>query len=93
MYGPKYKSAYEEGIRKNIEKCHSVQNFMVTHSLGMVILPFTLYIYDGILGGGTGSGVGTYMLKLLHDLYPKICRFSVCVFPSGKCIYVCILVV
>lgn len=38
------------------------------------------------LGGGTGSGVGTYMLKLLHDLYPKICRFSVCVFPSGTCV-------
>ena len=29
-----------------------------------------------------GSGVGTYMLGLLADEYPKICRFSTCVYPS-----------
>lgn len=34
------------------------------------------------IGGGTGSGVGTYILSLLHDLYPKISRYSVCVYPS-----------
>ena len=59
IYGPKYRDSYEEGIRKNLEHCDAIQNFMITHSLG----------------GGTGSGVGTYMLKLLHDLHPKICRY------------------
>jgi tubulin epsilon len=34
------------------------------------------------LGGGTGSGVGTYLLSMLHDLYPKISKFSSCVYPS-----------
>ena len=36
------------------------------------------------LGGGTGSGVGTYVLGLLHELYPKIFRFSTCVYPSSE---------
>lgn len=58
LYGPKYRDTYEEGIRRNLEHCDAIQNFMITHSLG----------------GGTGSGVGTYMLKLLHELHPKICR-------------------
>ncbi len=49
-----------------VEHCDSLQTFLVTHSLG----------------GGTGSGVGTYMLSLLADEYPKIFRFSTCVYPS-----------
>ena len=34
------------------------------------------------LGGGTGSGVGTYIVSMLEDLYPDVYRFSTCVFPS-----------
>lgn len=35
------------------------------------------------LGGGTGSGMGTYTLsEVLADLYPEMFKFSVCVFPS-----------
>jgi len=42
------------------------------------------------LGGGTGSGVGTYLLgrnlfkliiKVLEDNYPEIFRFTASVFP------------
>lgn len=65
-YGPKYRDKFEEGLRKNAEHCDSLQTFIVTHSLS----------------GGTGSGVGTYILGLLSDLYPEIYRFSACVFPS-----------
>jgi tubulin epsilon len=65
-YGPQYRNKFEEGLRKNAEHCDSLQTFIVTHSLS----------------GGTGSGVGTYVLGLLHDLYPEIYRFSACVFPS-----------
>lgn len=65
-YGPQYRNRFEEGLRRNSENCDSLQNFIATHSLS----------------GGTGSGVGTYLLGLLHDLYPEVCRFSACVFPS-----------
>lgn len=43
MYGPEYRSRFEEGLRKECEHCDSLQTFLVTHSLG----------------GGTGSGVGS----------------------------------
>ena len=66
MYGPQYRSKFEEGLRKNAEHCDSLQTFLLTHSLG----------------GGTGSGVGTYILSMLPDLYPEVSRFSICVFPS-----------
>jgi tubulin epsilon len=65
-YGPQYRSKFEEGLRKNAEHCDSLQTFFVTHSLS----------------GGTGSGVGTYVLGMLNDLYPEIYRFAACVFPS-----------
>jgi tubulin epsilon len=65
-YGPQYRDKFEEGIRKNVEECDSLSNFFVTHSLG----------------GGTGSGVGSYIVSLLHDLYPEIYRYSACVLPS-----------
>jgi tubulin epsilon len=66
IYGPQYRASFEEGLRKNAEHCDSLQTFIVTHSLS----------------GGTGSGVGTYILGLLDELYPEIYRFSACVFPS-----------
>ena len=65
-YGPRYRSNFEEGVRRNAEHCDSLQTFIVTHSLS----------------GGTGSGVGSYVLGMLEDLYPEIYRFSACVFPS-----------
>lgn len=66
MYGPQYREKFIEGVRRNAEHCDSLQTFLVTHSLG----------------GGTGSGVGTYVLGMLSDEFPKICRFSTCVYPS-----------
>ena len=66
IYGPQYRSRFEEGLRKNAEHCDSLQTFFVSHSLS----------------GGTGSGVGTYVLGLLHELYPEVYRFSACVYPS-----------
>lgn len=46
--------------------CDSLQSFFLMHSLG----------------GGTGSGLGTYLLTLLEDEYPNVFRFSTVVFPS-----------
>lgn len=65
-YGPKYRNSFAEGLRRNAEHCDSLQNFLVTHSLG----------------GGTGSGVGSYMFNVLEEEFPKITRFSACVYPS-----------
>eukprot|EP01038_Epipyxis_sp_PR26KG_P013995 gene13995-18768_t len=67
-YGPTYRNSFEEGLRRNAEHCDSLQTFLVTHSLG----------------GGTGSGVGSYIIGLLAELYPKIYRFSSCVYPSKE---------
>jgi tubulin epsilon len=66
MYGPQYRERFEDGIRRNAEECDSLQTFLVTHSLG----------------GGTGSGVGSYVVGLLNELFPEVYRFSACVFPS-----------
>jgi len=35
------------------------------------------------LGGGTGSGFGTYILGLLSDYYPSIFRFTTSIFPNN----------
>jgi tubulin epsilon len=34
------------------------------------------------LGGGTGSGLGSYILGLLEDEFPEVFRFTASVFPS-----------
>jgi tubulin epsilon len=65
-YGPQYRDKFEESLRWQAEQCDSLQTFLVTHSLG----------------GGTGSGVGSYIVGLIEDLYPEVYRFSACVFPS-----------
>jgi hypothetical protein len=33
------------------------------------------------LAGGTGSGLGTYNLSLLDEIYPKIPKVVVCILP------------
>jgi tubulin epsilon len=65
-YGPKYRDRFCENLRRVVEHCDSLQTFFVMHSLG----------------GGTGSGVGSYLLGLLHDEYPEVFRFSACVYPA-----------
>ncbi|KAL2631509.1 hypothetical protein R1flu_016195 [Riccia fluitans] len=68
FYGPKYTESILEKIRHEAESCESLQSFFMLHSLG----------------GGTGSGVGTYILELLDDIYPKVYRFCASVFPSAE---------
>ena len=64
--GPEYEEEIMERVRRQAEVCDSLQSFFVLHSLG----------------GGTGSGLGTYLLRKLRDTMPKVCRFCVSVFPS-----------
>lgn len=65
-YGPLYRDKFAESLRRIVEKCDSLQTFILIHSLG----------------GGTGSGVGTYMLGLIEDLYPDVYRFATSVYPQ-----------
>jgi hypothetical protein len=49
-YGPQYRDALLGRIRSAAEAADSLQGFLLLHSLG----------------GGTGSGLGTYLLGLLE---------------------------
>ncbi|ETI54441.1 hypothetical protein F441_02665, partial [Phytophthora nicotianae CJ01A1] len=66
LYGPKYREQLEDKLHRAVELCDSLQSFFVMHSMG----------------GGTGSGLGTYILGLLEDQYPDVYRFATVVFPS-----------
>ncbi|GFR41169.1 hypothetical protein Agub_g1835 [Astrephomene gubernaculifera] len=66
LYGPQYHEAILDKIRITAEDCDSLQSFMLLHSLG----------------GGTGSGVGTYIVQMLADEFPGVFRFTGSVFPS-----------
>ncbi len=65
-YGPQYGEGVLEAVRGAAELCDSLQSFFLMHSLG----------------GGTGSGLGTYILGLLEDEFPSVHRFVTVVFPS-----------
>lgn len=66
LYGPKYKDELVTKLHRAVELCDSLQSFFVLHSMG----------------GGTGSGLGTYILGLLEDQYPDVYRFTTAIFPS-----------
>lgn len=66
FFGPMYRESIEEKMRQAAEQCDSLQCFLMFHSLG----------------GGTGSGVGTYILKVMEDVFPEVFRFVCCVCPS-----------
>lgn len=65
-YGPQYRDALLDRVTSAVEECDSLQSFLLLHSLG----------------GGTGSGLGTYILGLLEDEFPAAFRFTASVFPS-----------
>jgi tubulin beta len=60
--------AYPGCLRKDAESCHAIQGFQFVHSLG----------------GGTGSGVGTLLLKKLRDEYPDRILSTYSIVPSPK---------
>ncbi|CAH8648058.1 unnamed protein product [Schistosoma haematobium] len=65
-YGRVHQDALCEALRKSAELCDFLQCFFVLHSMG----------------GGTGSGVGTHILKILADEYPDVYKMDIAVFPS-----------
>ncbi|KAJ3251672.1 Tubulin epsilon chain [Boothiomyces macroporosus] len=67
-YGDKYGEDILESIRKEAEWCDSLQSFILLHSTG----------------GGTGSGLGSYISALLKDNYSEIYRFAAGIVPSAN---------
>jgi tubulin epsilon len=65
-YGPAYRERLMDVVTSACERCDSLQSFFVVHSLG----------------GGTGAGLGTYILETLADEFPEVYRFANVVFPS-----------
>ncbi len=68
VYGPAHHERLMEAVRRAAGDCDSLQCFSLVHSLG----------------GGTGSGLGTYLLGALADEYPRQLRFATSVFPSSQ---------
>ncbi|KAF8067140.1 Tube1 [Scenedesmus sp. PABB004] len=66
-YGAQYREPLLEQLRAAAEAADSLQGFLLLHSLG----------------GGTGSGLGTYLLRLMQEEFPDVFRFSAPVFPSA----------
>eukprot|EP00043_Microstomoeca_roanoka_P011889 m.112422 g.112422 ORF g.112422 m.112422 type:complete len:567 (-) comp15325_c2_seq6:239-1939(-) len=65
-YGQTHREEILNTVRIAAEQCDCLQSFMFLHSMG----------------GGTGSGLGTYVLELLHDEFPSVYRFVTAVYPS-----------
>lgn len=66
VYGPQYAAEIVDKLRRAANFCDSLQCFSLIHSMG----------------GGTGSGLGTYLLPLLADEFPEVYRFVTCLFPA-----------
>ncbi|XP_069463954.1 tubulin epsilon chain isoform X2 [Ambystoma mexicanum] len=68
LYGSRYREQIVDNLRRTAEQCDCLQCFFVIHSMG----------------GGTGSGLGTFVLNLLADEFPEVCRFVTAVYPSAE---------
>jgi len=66
--GPNQIESVLERIRKLAEPCHHLESFFMLYSLG----------------GGTGSGFGSYILESLADQYPKLWKMATVVTPTGE---------
>jgi tubulin epsilon len=67
VYGSQYKDQLSDSIRKEAEFCDSLQSFITLQSTG----------------GGTGSGLGSYVSELIQDEYPNVYKFSTAIVPSA----------
>ncbi|CAG5950521.1 unnamed protein product, partial [Menidia menidia] len=67
-YGSTYRELIVDKLRKAAEHCDCLQCFFLIHSMG----------------GGTGSGLGTRVLRLLEDEFPDVRRIVASMYPSAE---------
>lgn len=68
VYGPQFRNQLAEAIRKEAEFCDSLQSFITIQSTG----------------GGTGSGLGSFISLILQDEYPNVYKFATAIIPSAN---------
>ena len=68
VYGSRHGERIADMIQSELEKCDFCDSFLMFHSTG----------------GGTGSGLGSHILRSLSDIAPKTTRIVTSVFPSGE---------
>lgn len=68
VFGSLYEEQILEKLRKLAEPCDCLQCFFIIHSTG----------------GGTGSGLGTFLLKVLEGEFPELYRFMTSIYPSEE---------
>ncbi|KAJ3125550.1 Tubulin epsilon chain [Nowakowskiella sp. JEL0407] len=67
IYGPEYHEQILDAVRKQAEDCDVLDSFFIINSIG----------------GGTGSGLGTYVVELLKEEFEDVYRFVSSISPSG----------
>ncbi|KAI9017539.1 Tubulin/FtsZ family, GTPase domain-containing protein [Gaertneriomyces semiglobifer] len=67
VYGPQFREEIVETVRREAEYCDALQSFFMISSLG----------------GGTGSGLGSYVCEVLRDEYPEVYSFYATLCPSN----------
>ena len=65
VHGPRLAEDVTDELRREYEKCDCVTGVIIMHSLG----------------GGTGSGLGTYITELVREMYPKAHLLNQLVWP------------
>lgn len=65
-YGDTYREVIMDSIRKEAEKCDALSSFFMINSIG----------------GGTGSGLGSFINEEIAVEYPDVYRFSTVICPS-----------
>lgn len=64
-HGPRCQEAVMDLVRREVEMCDIFGGFVSMQSVA----------------GGTGAGLGAYLLEVLRDEYPSCCTLSHCIWP------------
>lgn len=67
-YGAEFRDAILESVRRQAEDCDVLDSFFLLSSLG----------------GGTGSGLGSFITQLLAEEFADVWKFNCCIQPSEK---------
>lgn len=72
-HGVKHSEKIVEAVRRSAELCDCLQCFFIIHSMG----------------GGTGSGLGSYITGLLAENFPEVYKYAFFIispcFQNGDC--------